>query len=224
MKRGFTLAEILIVVSLIMILAMMVLVNVNNQINKGYDARRKSDLNNIHKAFDEYFNDHECFPPLTILDHCGSADFTPYMSQVPCDPQNQTRYIYRQMDPTDLCAGFRVLASLRVLADPDIPAVGCSPTDGCGFGVAYNWGVSEGGPVGIPIVGSPSPSIGPSVSPPPTPTPLAFIPPPGTWACTPAGLCNNYSDAMRVFCTTTFADTNCLNMCANDTYRCSQPP
>lgn len=206
---GFTLAEILIVVALIIVLMLVVLVNLRGQINKGYDAERKADLYKIQKAFNEYYNDHGCYPPLTILNACGGNQLAPYLPAVPCDPQTKQPYLYQPYDPTNLCAGYRILAGLFDLSDPAITQVGCSSSAGCGYGVLYNWGVSEGGPVptGVVVVATP------------TPTPYSS-PQPGQYACAPGGFCKVYADPQGAGCPVTYADRNCLFQCGNSSNWC----
>ena len=50
---GFTLAELLIAIAILMLLLLVALINWKNQINKGFDARRKADLSHIKRAFEE---------------------------------------------------------------------------------------------------------------------------------------------------------------------------
>jgi len=51
MKRGFTLIELLVVIAIIGILSATVLVSLNTARTKAQDARRKSDVDTIVKAF-----------------------------------------------------------------------------------------------------------------------------------------------------------------------------
>ena len=62
------------------------------QIFKGYDTRRKADLAMLKTAFESYYADYDCYPPATILNNCGGADLQPYLSQIPCDPNDKTPY------------------------------------------------------------------------------------------------------------------------------------
>ncbi len=123
-KQGFTLMELLIVVGLVAAIAVAALVLLNPwaQMGKGYDARRKHDLNQLQHAFEEYYNDTGCYPRTDVvcfdspknvcsisktvtskLCHiCGReakptgyAAIKPYLSELPCDPEHPAKdYLY----------------------------------------------------------------------------------------------------------------------------------
>lgn len=93
-RNGFTLVEVLITVTVLVIIFMAVLIGLNPmmQIFKGYDGRRKADLHSLKNAFEAYFADHDCYPSESVLDNCGSGDLEPYLKHIPCDPQDGTPY------------------------------------------------------------------------------------------------------------------------------------
>jgi len=63
--------------------------------------------------------------------------------------------------------------------------------------------------------------IGPSATPLPTPTPTPRPTGPGQYACSPIGTCKDYSDEVRKEkCTVTYADSLCLDQCADTTKQC----
>ncbi len=62
-KRGFTLIEILVVLSIMAVLAGMLLFSTENARQKGKDSRRKQDLGTINSALISYYADHRQFPP-----------------------------------------------------------------------------------------------------------------------------------------------------------------
>ncbi|MCL4360230.1 type II secretion system GspH family protein [Patescibacteria group bacterium] len=225
---GFTLAELMIVVAIIAMLLVGLLFSLMRQTDRAYDARRKGDLNMISRAFEEYYNDHGCYPPLTILDRCGSADLSPYLTTVPCDPRTNTPYNYMPIDSSNLCLGYRLFASLADTGDPAIMANGCSPTEGCGYGTQWNYGISTAGLLTAPGF-TPSYKITPTPTvPTPTPTPMF---PPGTYACDPSGTCNAYSNPTACSgpgdpcCPVSFADkVQCQTQCPilGPSYWCKQ--
>lgn len=220
-QRGFTLSELLIVVAIIILVLMLILINLQKQVARGRDARRKADLNKIQKAYEEYYNDRECYPNGGIIDTCNSSSLEPYLKRVPCDPLTSTPYLYVVGTPTP-CYGYRLCTKLEDLTDPDIARIGCHPTQGCGWGEGYNYCVSAGldvvRPGWLPTSGASGAGGG-------TPTPTT-TPEPGEWACTPGGACNKYANPVGAGCPITFADSQCqyqgINQCDNPANRCTQ--
>jgi prepilin-type N-terminal cleavage/methylation domain-containing protein len=217
-KQGFTLTEVLIVVSILVIIVLLLLLNLKTQVNRANDAKRKTDLNKIQKTFEEYFNDKQCYPQQESLGTCGSNMLSPYMTKVPCDPVTKKPYIY-VIGVSSLCNGYRVCTKLEDLKDPDIARIGCDPVTGCGWAPGYNYCVSvgngavnDGSSGGIVITGGPTP----------TPTPL-----PGGIACTPGGRCNAYAHPEFSGCPVTYqSGTGCYYMgvfqCDSPVNRCKQ--
>jgi prepilin-type N-terminal cleavage/methylation domain-containing protein len=109
-SKGFTLLEILLVIAVIGILAAIVLVaiNPNRQLALVRDTIRKSDLNTVNKALEQYLIDNEGYPisiatgsykdicPTGVEQVGGSTDCTgkvdlrvlvpTYLSSIPTDP------------------------------------------------------------------------------------------------------------------------------------------
>jgi prepilin-type N-terminal cleavage/methylation domain-containing protein len=103
--RGFTLSEVLIVVTIIVIIALAILLGINPllQIFKGYDARRKADLHKLKVAFEAYYADHDCYPSTDILQQCGSNALEPYLKSIPCDPQDNKPYTLKLIPADSMC-------------------------------------------------------------------------------------------------------------------------
>jgi prepilin-type N-terminal cleavage/methylation domain-containing protein len=59
---GFTMIELLVVISIIGLLGSIMLVAINAQRQKSRDAKRLSDMNQVFKAFELYFNDNFRYP------------------------------------------------------------------------------------------------------------------------------------------------------------------
>lgn len=57
-QKGFTLIELLVVISIIGILSTIAMTSLNSARKKARDARRKSDLNQMVLAMDQYYSDH----------------------------------------------------------------------------------------------------------------------------------------------------------------------
>lgn len=198
-KLGFTLAEILIAVSLIMLLLFVIFVSWRRQIDRGNDLRRKSDLAAIKRAFEEYYNDKGCYPPVTLMDEandCGSANLQPYLAAVPCDPVTKEPYVYL---PLDQCKGYRLLTKLGDTGDLDIVRAGCSGVTGCGFGPDSNYGISIGGSVALP-------GFDPGATPTPT-TPGGGVGQGGGYGCF-GGVCNSAGPG-TCQAGDTFTDSHC---------------
>lgn len=210
-RHGFTLMELLIVVAILLIIFFLVLVNLRTQYVRANDARRKADLQKIQNAFEESYNDTQCYPGDTILTNCGGVELSPYLRTVPCDPVSRRPYLYVPVTP-NRCDGYRLCAALEDKKDPDIARIGCDPISGCGWGAGYNYCVSVGVEA-YSATGSTDGSLGPTG----TPTPL---PSPGTYGCTPGGACNSYSNPSQAGCPVTYQDGGCMY---NGVYQCANP-
>src|SRR5690242_15379639 len=93
-SRGFTLTELIIVVSIIGFLAVLSLIYLRTQTFKGTDAKRKSDIKNIQVAIEEYEKDNDCYPLPQVVTCEPGTGLSPYMSKIPCDPTTKASYYY----------------------------------------------------------------------------------------------------------------------------------
>ena len=111
---GFSLVELMVVISIIAILTTLLLVNFTNSRSRARDAQRKADLKQVKTALQLYFNDFQQFPPHHPssngkINTCGGNGcdwgeeaFTVggviYMNLLPVDPINTTsgglNYVY----------------------------------------------------------------------------------------------------------------------------------
>lgn len=101
-KNGFTLVELLVVVSLIGVLSTLVLANLNSARERARDSQRKSDLRNIQTALRMYYNDASSYPLAAALPWgavwTGASGAT-YMNTLPKDPLSPTQdYVYTYVD------------------------------------------------------------------------------------------------------------------------------
>ena len=200
-QNGLTLIEILIVVALLMLILLALFRVFRVDINRTKDAQRKNDLRDIKLAFEDYYNDHQAYPPEEYLLDCGGDSLKPYLKAVPCDPDTGSPYLYFPY-PGDgnNSQGYRVLSILTDLADPTIEKLGCRngcgiPTDHPSFGNSskYVYGIAEGVPLLL------EGAIFPTATPLPTntATPIPTVNP-------------NYCDTHLCFC------------CANSAYTTDQ--
>ena len=112
-NQGFTLLEMLLVVAIIAVLAGIVVVAINpgKQLATVRNTERSFNLNEIHKAMQQYFIDHYIYPaatPTTLTEICNTGnlpypsgidcgtliDLSPlvptYLTSIPVDPQGST--------------------------------------------------------------------------------------------------------------------------------------
>ena len=109
--KAFTLIELLVVIAIIGILSSVVLASVNTARAKSRDARRMSDLREVQKALEFYYDDYNAYPS-TGGSWWGSSSechggphgdgtipglIPDYMARVPQDPMSSggNCYLYR---------------------------------------------------------------------------------------------------------------------------------
>lgn len=148
-KIGFTLIEILVVISILAAFVTMLVPNFMVARVKARDSKRKSDLKQIQKALELYRQDQT--PPIypaALPTPCGSwksADLsTTYMNVVPGDPMTscptQTGYHYVR-DPSDTMR-YDLYTCLEDKADSE--RTNCPPSGfTCATGPGYCYKLSE---------------------------------------------------------------------------------
>jgi general secretion pathway protein G len=100
LSRGFTLIELLIVIGLLAVLAgsIFAIFNPFGQIQKSQDAKRKSDLAQVQRALELYYQDNGRYPPSTasfqITGGAWGSSWSTYMARVPADPTAAKKYVY----------------------------------------------------------------------------------------------------------------------------------
>ena len=164
-SSGFTLIEVIIVVTILSLLITSVMIYVIPTLNRGRDSRRKADLRKIADALEEYRNDKGSYPERSLLDTCGTVNtaLTPYIKSVPCEVGRPTTPYYYLPEPdspacdgttANPCVRYRLMTQLWYKEDPDIVKLGCTTAflpnneKGCyrddGTLTVYNYGVSIG--------------------------------------------------------------------------------
>jgi prepilin-type N-terminal cleavage/methylation domain-containing protein len=178
--RGFTLIELLVVVTILALLIIGALLSLNKNRDKATDAKSKSDLSRLKIAFEDYYNDKNCYPPAEWFDgteDCGSSSLKPYLAQIPCDPRTGKPYVL-ETDAT-ACGWFKLYGQLtQTVSDPE--ALELCDALGSTLGT---YGVSSS---------NTSVTINCAANPSPTPAPIPSTTP-GIYACTPTGNCSAYS-------------------------------
>jgi prepilin-type N-terminal cleavage/methylation domain-containing protein len=169
--KGFSLGELLVVITIVTLLAIAILMGYQNQVAKANDAKRKEDFNKYKIAFEDYYNDKNCYPTEADWNacSCGGNCLSPYMDKFLCDPTTRARYLYLPPIDDDVCSGYRLFAKLENKGDPDISASGCSWALGCGKDAPlsqYNYGIAMGGRLtAVDFYPNPSPAPVPGLDP-----------------------------------------------------------
>ncbi len=129
-SKGFTLIELIVVISIIGVLSTLIINNLNDARARARDSKRKQELSGLKTALRLYYNDYQTYPAapagnddiLGCVDGvtvCGGtgADFSTtgavYMKQLP-----EFSY-YSQDDNGD---GFTLKTTLENPSDPDLTA------------------------------------------------------------------------------------------------------
>ena len=163
-NRGFTLVEVIAVISILSILVVVGLAAINPlaQFQKANDSRRKADLLQIQKALQTYYRDNGSYPlssvtqPLYKITVPGQTTRTTidwgkqwqsYMNLVPKDPITSKHYVYYSTGQSyflyaSLDKGGedpQSCQNLNVNGEcPSVPAANL-----CGTGVKCNYGVTS---------------------------------------------------------------------------------
>ena len=103
-KFGFTLVELLVVISVISIISTIGYVNLKGTQDRGRDARRKQDLKAVASALISYYQDNDAYPPPlsnpTTEFTSTSPDWIPgltpsYIQNLPTDVKAGNTYYYK---------------------------------------------------------------------------------------------------------------------------------
>lgn len=209
---GFTMVELLIVVTVIALLASIIsYVNIKSAGQKGRDSKRKQDLNNLVRTFEDYYNDHGQYPPANdpadgkIAGADWGSPLDNYVTALPSDPLSPNRYHTYYYQLGDGAKFYVLYARLENTSDSDITRLGCQdgcgPMDDTGYR-AFNYFVSSSDVImanGIPNGEDPGAIHGAPTATPVPPTPGGPTPTPN---CPPGAPCcgNNQCCAVPWYC------------------------
>lgn len=146
LNRGFTLIELLTVIGILGILAsgLLVVINPVGQLQKARDAQRKSDLGQIQKALETYYQDNNGYPSYTGNVSGLSSAIPPlsssYIQSIPTDKTAGRIYYYVSTGQS-----YQLYTALENTSDtqvcgkgtscPNLPA-GNVCTAACNYGVS----------------------------------------------------------------------------------------
>lgn len=143
MKKGFTLIELMVVITIIGLLATILIANVNTARERGRDAKRVADIHQIQTALHLYGANlrPEAYPvgdDAAALNNLVSAG---YMAVIPKDPSGAS-YQYKGVSSCGMtCNAYHLGASLE-LTNTFNPVLNgdkdCDPGDGCFVGIETN--------------------------------------------------------------------------------------
>lgn len=190
---GFTLAEVLVVVTIVGLLALLAALSIKPsvQIAKTRDAQRKSDLKKISTALEDYLSDHPCYPLKSEMECDPGLGLRPYLNKIPCDPLTRGSYPYNRPDG---CSQFVIYSNLETERSQS-------------YGL-YNYAVTSPNLRIVPTGGGAQPSATPAPSLSPTTVPTS---PQGSnsYGCF-SGVCHSL---LGEICQPTYLSYDCYNQC-----------
>lgn len=169
-KIGFTLVELLVVISVIGLLASVILISLNSARAKARDARRIADLRQAASALELYFDTNSQYPPDVVAcdtSRGGSVDCTPgtsgvpgewvaggfasvspaFMSSLPKDPENLNNPNFYYYEPVAgqtqfgvTCGGIACAYIFSARLEGSNPNPGCNACLG-----SHNYCITGGG-------------------------------------------------------------------------------
>jgi type II secretion system protein G len=151
-RNGFTLLELIIVAAIIALIATATIAVLNpfGQFQKARDTRVKSDLSQVQKALESYYQDNNSYPlratqcTYVISGNNGDGNdciewgrsWQPYMNVIPQDPTTANRYVYYVSSNRQ---SYYIYANLgRGAADPNSCNSGAACTSLSANGIASN--------------------------------------------------------------------------------------
>ena len=155
---GFTLVELMIVISIIAVLSAIAIVSFTNLQQNSRDAKRKSDLVMVQGALEQYHADQNYYPLPTGTSSNGFLTFgsslnspdgkRTYLGSVPTDPTSTTAPYSYETQPSspacnnssgNFCTNYCLYAHMENSSNGSFSIACPTPTPG---GANYNYAVS----------------------------------------------------------------------------------
>lgn len=149
-NAGFTLVELLIVVSIITVLSIAGVTIYSSVLNNGRDQVRQRDLSAIRQALELYRGDQKYYPTsLPFGSILQSPNGAVYLQTVPQDALTGQSYAYQAYgdvvggascnNTTVFCKAFALCAKMQGTGSPACPVANLN----CGTGIRCDMGVSS---------------------------------------------------------------------------------
>lgn len=206
---GFTLVEIITVITIIALLVAYSTIEIPNQLMKVRDAVRKQNLDTTKKAIEEYYQDTNCYPKdiPTCTNKLANGDLV-ILDKIPCDPKSKLSYTY-VAEISDCPKWYHLYSNLEYLSDKIIDKVGCR--SGCGPNCQFNYGVSSANQKLDSLCNQPAPVASPMPSSAPS---IQYV-------CSPSGSCIEFTNPEKSGCPDVYLDdSTCQNACGDKDKRC----
>lgn len=137
-KKGFTLVELMVVISILALLAVISLATYSNVQKSGRDVKRKADLAVIQSALEQYHADQKYYPNTVSFSGSGNISYGAkiYLTKVPNDSISASQYCYSPspLSCTTACTSYQLFAKLENVTNG---------TSSCGSYNLYNYIVTS---------------------------------------------------------------------------------
>ncbi|HPJ17142.1 MAG TPA: prepilin-type N-terminal cleavage/methylation domain-containing protein [Candidatus Woesebacteria bacterium] len=155
-KNGFTLVELLVVISIISILTIITVSQFQTAKRKSNDVQRKGDINSVSKALLTYYNDYNYFPNAVdgqiegaiwggSFEDTTSTPAYVYMKEMPRENYLDVPYCY-QVDDSNSPKKFALFAQLENTEDKEcIGSYSCNGNSYCYAVTSPNTSLNEDG-------------------------------------------------------------------------------
>ena len=134
-NNGFTLVELLVVISIISVLVTVIAGGFRSSQTRGRDVQRKSDLKQVANALELYYSDYGEYPDSVTWGAEFTDGKTVYFKVMPTDPSSKLSYFYRVV-PSSNNQKFQLFAHIENTEDPNCIGGDCET-----YVVSYSCGI-----------------------------------------------------------------------------------